>query len=108
MKAARAKNWSPARSIITAADPSERFLALNCAALPETLLESELFGHEKGSFTSANFRRIGKFEQCSEGTLFLDEVGDMSPLLQSKILRVLQEQRFERVGGNETIRPTCG
>ncbi len=82
---------------------SERFLALNCAALPETLLESELFGHEKGSFTSANFRRIGKFEQCSKGTLFLDEVGDMSPLLQSKILRVLQEKRFERVGGNETI-----
>ncbi len=82
---------------------SERFLALNCAALPETLLESELFGHEKGSFTSANFRHIGKFEQCAKGTLFLDEVGDMSPLLQSKILRVLQEKRFERVGGNETI-----
>jgi two-component system nitrogen regulation response regulator GlnG len=82
---------------------SERFLALNCAALPETLLESELFGHEKGSFTSANYRRIGKFEQCAKGTLFLDEVGDMSPLLQSKILRVLQEKRFERVGGNETI-----
>jgi DNA-binding NtrC family response regulator len=82
---------------------SERFLALNCAALPETLLESELFGHEKGSFTSANYRRIGKFEQCARGTLFLDEVGDMSPLLQSKILRVLQEQKFERVGGNETI-----
>src|SRR5580704_10597088 len=82
---------------------SERFLALNCAALPETLLESELFGHEKGSFTSANYRRIGKFEQCARGTIFLDEVGDMSPLLQSKILRVLQEQRFERVGGNETI-----
>src|ERR1700733_12378653 len=81
----------------------ERFLALNCAALPETLLESELFGHEKGSFTSANYRRIGKFEQCARGTLFLDEVGDMSPLLQSKILRVLQEKRFERVGGNETI-----
>jgi two-component system nitrogen regulation response regulator GlnG len=82
---------------------SERFLALNCAALPETLLESELFGHEKGSFTSANYRRIGKFEQCAKGTLFLDEVGDMSPLLQSKILRALQERRFERVGGNETI-----
>jgi DNA-binding NtrC family response regulator len=82
---------------------SERFLALNCAALPETLLESELFGHEKGSFTSANFRHIGKFEQCAKGTLFLDEVGDMSPLLQSKILRALQEKRFERVGGNETI-----
>jgi len=82
---------------------AERFLALNCAALPETLLESELFGHEKGSFTNANDRRVGKFEQCSRGTIFLDEVGDMSPLLQSKILRVLQEQCFERVGGNETI-----
>src|SRR4029450_3019719 len=80
------------------------FLALNCAAIPETLLESELFGHEKGAFTGAERRRIGKFEQCSGGTLFLDEVGDMPPALQAKILRVLQEQTFERVGGNETIR----
>ncbi len=80
-----------------------RFLAVNCAAIPETLLESELFGHEKGSFTGADSKRIGKFEQCSGGTLFLDEVGDMTPLVQSKVLRVLQEQRFERVGGNETI-----
>jgi two-component system nitrogen regulation response regulator GlnG len=80
-----------------------RFLAVNCAAIPETLLESELFGHEKGSFTGADCKRIGKFEQCSGGTLFLDEVGDMSPLVQSKVLRVLQEQQFERVGGNETI-----
>ncbi len=79
------------------------FLAINCAAIPEPLLESELFGHEKGSFTGAATRRIGKFEQCSDGTLFLDEVGDMSPVLQAKILRVLQEQRFERVGGTETI-----
>ncbi len=79
------------------------FLAINCAAIPETLLESELFGHEKGAFTGAERRRIGKFEQCSGGTLFLDEIGDMTPLTQSKILRVLQEQRFERVGGNETI-----
>src|SRR6266849_1577906 len=79
------------------------FLAINCAAIPETLLESELFGHEKGSFTGADRKRIGKFEQCSGGTLFLDEIGDMSPLTQTKILRVLQEQRFERVGGNETI-----
>jgi DNA-binding NtrC family response regulator len=79
------------------------FMAVNCAALPDTLLESELFGHEKGAFTSADRRRIGKFEQCSGGTLFLDEVGDMSPLVQSKVLRLLQEQRFERVGGNETI-----
>jgi two-component system nitrogen regulation response regulator GlnG len=81
----------------------KRFLAVNCAAIPESLLESELFGHEKGSFTSADHRRIGKFEQCNGGTIFLDEVGDMSPLVQSKVLRVLQEQRFERVGGTETI-----
>lgn len=79
------------------------FLAVNCAAIPETLLESELFGHEKGSFTGASARRIGKFEQCNRGTLFLDEVGDMTPLMQSKVLRVLQDRRFERVGGNETI-----
>jgi len=79
------------------------FLAINCAAIPETLLESELFGHEKGSFTGADRKRIGKFEQCNGGTLFLDEIGDMTPLTQTKILRVLQEQRFERVGGNETI-----
>jgi two-component system nitrogen regulation response regulator GlnG len=80
------------------------YLAINCAAIPEQLLESELFGHEKGAFTGADRSRIGKFEQCSGGTLFLDEVGDMSPLTQSKLLRVLQEQRFERLGGNETIK----
>jgi two-component system nitrogen regulation response regulator GlnG len=79
------------------------FLALNCAAIPEQLLESELFGHEKGAFTGADRRRIGKFEQCHGGTLFLDEIGDMPLALQAKILRVLQEQAFERVGGNETI-----
>jgi two-component system nitrogen regulation response regulator GlnG len=79
------------------------FLALNCAAIPEQLLESELFGHEKGAFTGADRRRIGKFEQVSGGTLFLDEVGDMPLALQAKILRLLQEQTFERVGGNETV-----
>src|SRR5438132_6901274 len=79
------------------------FLAINCAAIPEGLLESELFGHEKGAFTGAEQRRIGKFEQCSGGTLFLDEVADLSPLTQSKMLRLLQEQQFERLGGNETI-----
>jgi two-component system nitrogen regulation response regulator GlnG len=80
------------------------FLALNCAAIPENLLESELFGHEKGAFTGAERRRIGKFEQCSGGTLLLDEIGDMPVAIQAKILRVLQEQTFERLGGNETIR----
>jgi len=80
------------------------FLALNCAAIPEQLLESELFGHEKGAFTGADRRRIGKFEQCDGGTLFLDEIGDMPLALQAKMLRLLQEQSFERVGGNETVR----
>jgi two-component system nitrogen regulation response regulator GlnG len=80
------------------------FLAVNSAALPEHLVESELFGHEKGAFTGADRRRIGKFEQCQGGTLFLDEVGDLSPLTQGKMLRLLQEQRFERLGGEETVR----
>jgi two-component system nitrogen regulation response regulator GlnG len=80
------------------------FLAINCAAIPENLLESELFGHEKGAFTGADRRRIGKFEQCTGGTLFLDEIGDMPPATQAKILRLLQDQSFERVGGNETVR----
>jgi two-component system nitrogen regulation response regulator GlnG len=80
------------------------FLAINCASIPETLLESELFGHEKGAFTGADRKRIGKFEQASGGTIFLDEIGDMTPLTQTKVLRVLQGQEFERVGGNEPIR----
>jgi len=80
------------------------FLALNCAAIPETLLESELFGHEKGAFTGADRRRIGKFEQVSGGTLLLDEIGDMPLPAQAKLLRVLQEQAFERLGGSETVR----
>jgi DNA-binding NtrC family response regulator len=80
------------------------FLALNCAAIPENLLESELFGHEKGAFTGAERRRIGKFEQCDGGTLLLDEIGDMPPAVQAKVLRLLQEQSFERIGGNETVR----
>jgi two-component system nitrogen regulation response regulator GlnG len=79
------------------------FLALNCAAIPEQLLESELFGHEKGAFTGADRQRTGKFEQCNGGTLLLDEVGDMPLVLQTKILRVLQEQAFQRVGGSETV-----
>ena len=80
------------------------FLAINCAAMPEGLLESELFGHEKGSFTGADRRRIGIFEQADKGTLFLDEIGDMTLATQPKLLRLLQEQQFERVGGEETIR----
>jgi len=79
------------------------FLAINCAALSETLLESELFGHERGAFTGADQRRIGKFEQVNGGTIFLDEIGDMSPATQAKALRLLQQQQFERVGGNVTI-----
>jgi nitrogen regulation protein NR(I) len=80
------------------------FLAINCAAIPDALLESELFGHEKGAFTGADRQRVGKFEQAHGGTIFLDEIGDMSPATQAKVLRVLQDQRFERVGGNETVR----
>ncbi len=79
------------------------FLAINCAAIPETLLESELFGHERGSFTGADRRRIGKFEQCHAGTLFLDEVGDMAFATQAKMLRLLQDGSFQRVGGSEAI-----
>jgi two-component system nitrogen regulation response regulator GlnG len=82
---------------------SKKFLAVNCAAIPETLLESELFGHETGAFTGAVGRRKGKFEQCDGGTIFLDEVADMSPATQSKVLRVLEQQEFERLGGSETI-----
>jgi two-component system, NtrC family, nitrogen regulation response regulator GlnG len=79
------------------------FLAINCAAIPEPLLESELFGHERGAFTGAERRRIGKFEQSHGGTLLLDEIGDMAPGTQAKILRLLQERSFERVGGSEAI-----
>jgi nitrogen regulation protein NR(I) len=79
------------------------FMAINCAAIPENLLESELFGHEKGSFTGAADRRIGKFEQCDGGTIFLDEIGDMPLSTQTKILRVLQNGEFQRVGGNQTF-----
>jgi len=80
------------------------FLAINCAAIPENLLESELFGHEKGSFTGASAQRIGRFEQADSGTLFLDEIGEMPLSIQSKLLRVLQDGTFSRVGGNETIK----
>lgn len=83
---------------------NKSFLAINCAAIPENLLESELFGHEKGAFTGAHSQRIGRFEQSDHGTLFLDEIGEMPLQVQSKILRVLQEGEFSRVGGNQTIR----
>jgi transcriptional regulator with GAF, ATPase, and Fis domain len=79
------------------------FVAVNCAALPESLLESELFGHEKGSFTSAIGQRKGRFEMAHGGTIFFDEVGEIPPTMQAKLLRVLQERRFERVGGSQTI-----
>jgi len=80
------------------------FVAINCAAIPETLLESELFGHEKGAFTGATAQRQGRFEQCDGGTLFLDEIGEMPMHVQTKLLRVLQEGEFSRVGGNDTLK----
>ena len=94
-----------ARAIYHHSKRSEQpFLAINCAAIPETLLESELFGHERGAFTGATVQRIGKFEQCDRGTIFLDEIGDMSPATQTKMLRVLQSGTFERVGGNQPVK----
>src|SRR5687768_12445472 len=94
-----------ARAIYGHSQRNEKpFLAINCAAIPENLLESELFGHEKGAFTGATNQRIGKFEQCNGGTLFLDEIGDMTPATQTKILRVLQSGTFERVGGNQPVK----
>ena len=80
------------------------FVKVNCAAIPTDLIESELFGHERGAFTGASSRRIGKFEQADGGTIFLDEIADMSPSTQAKVLRVLEEQEFERVGGRQTVR----
>jgi len=83
---------------------NKEFVAINCAAIPENLIESELFGHEKGAFTGATARRIGRFEQCDGGTIFLDEIGDMTLQTQTRILRVLQEGELQRVGGSETIK----
>ena len=94
-----------ARSVYAQSQRSkEQFVAVNCAAIPEELIESELFGHEKGAFTGADTARPGKFELAHQGTLFLDEIGDMSLKTQAKILRILQEREFERVGGSRTIR----
>lgn len=83
--------------------PEEPFVPINCTTLPESLLESELFGHEKGAFVGAKEKRYGKFEYAKSGTIFLDEIGDLSPSMQQKLLRVLQEREFERLGGNETL-----
>lgn len=88
----------------TATRAENSFVAVNCAALPETLLESELFGHEKGAFTGAAERRIGKFELANGGTLFLDEIGEMTPSTQAKLIRALQEREFTRIGGNNLIK----
>ena len=94
-----------ARAVHQASDRKEAaFVAVNCSAVPENLIESELFGHEKGAYTGADQRRIGRFEQAEGGTLFLDEIGDIPAHVQVKLLRVLQERSFERVGGNESIR----
>src|SRR4029078_1500153 len=93
-----------ARAIYQHSDPADKpFIAVNSAAIPETLLESELFGHERGSFTGANSRRIGRFEQAQGGTIFLDEIGDIRPGTQAKLLRVLQEKTIQRLGGKDTI-----
>ncbi|MCX8123753.1 MAG: sigma-54 dependent transcriptional regulator [Spirochaetes bacterium] len=93
-----------ARAIYRKSKRSDKpFIKVNCAAIPDELIESELFGHEKGSFTGAVARRLGKFELADKGTIFLDEICDMSPSAQAKVLRVLQEQQFERVGGNDVI-----
>jgi nitrogen regulation protein NR(I) len=93
-----------ARAIYQHSDRADKpFIAVNCAAIPETLLESELFGHERGSFTGAHTRRVGRFEQAHTGTIFLDEIGDLAPNTQSKLLRILQEKCFQRLGGDELI-----
>ncbi|MBI3416872.1 MAG: sigma-54-dependent Fis family transcriptional regulator [Verrucomicrobia bacterium] len=93
-----------ARAIYQHSDRAQKpFIAVNCAAIPETLLESELFGHERGAFTGAQSRRIGRFEQAHGGTLFLDEIGDLNASTQAKLLRVLQERSIQRLGGGENV-----
>ncbi len=102
------RSSSHVRYTTEARAPKERFVAVNCAAIPDELIERELFGHEKGSFTGAHDRKIGKFEQAHGGTLFLDEVGDMGPKMQAKILRALQENVIQRVGETRRLRWTFG
>src|SRR5271165_135338 len=93
-----------ARSICDHSHRAERpFIVVNCAAIPEALLESELFGHERGAFTGACAQRVGRFEEANTGTIFLDEIGDLNPHTQTKLLRVLQEHYIQRVGGKEKI-----
>src|SRR5439155_2530693 len=94
-----------ARAIYQNSDRVEQpFVVVHCAAIPEALLESELFGHEQGAFTGATAKRVGRFEQADKGTIFLDEIGDMSPSTQVKLLRVLQEKTIQRIGGRETVK----
>ena len=102
-RAGWARSSSPAPSTGTALRKDEAFVQVNCAAIPEELIESELFGHEKGSFTGATEKQIGKFELAHQGTIFLDEVGDMSLRTQAKVLRVLQEGEVERIGSQKTF-----
>ena len=104
MKPAPARNWRRARFTTRSPRRNQRFVAINCSAIPETLLEAELFGHVRGAFTGAVANRQGRVEQANRGTLFLDEVGTMSPALQAKLLRVLQAREFERVGDSQTVK----
>ena len=103
-RAASARSWSRRTIHRNSLRSRERFVQVNCAAIPEELIESELFGHEKGSFTGATEKQVGKFEQADRGTIFLDEVGDMSAKTQAKVLRVLQEGEVERLGSARTIK----
>ena len=103
-RAASARSWWRGRSTASSLRRDGPFVQVNCAAIPEDLIESELFGHEKGSFTGATEQQIGKFEQADSGTIFLDEIGDMSLKTQAKVLRVLQEQELERLGSNRTLK----
>jgi len=99
----RARNWLPGPSTSTACGLEKPFLVINCVAIPESLLESELFGYEKGAFTGAVNRRVGRIEQAQGGTILLDEIGDMPLGIQAKILRLIQEKSIERLGGREPI-----